>query len=123
MATGLAADLRTVCRAAGDAAAPVVELNRAAAVAMHEGPAAGLVLIEALFTRGKLRDYHLAHSARADLFRRLGRRDEAREPTGRRGRWRNPTRRSVTWKNDSMNSAERYFLPRVENRPCGSTNL
>jgi RNA polymerase sigma-70 factor (ECF subfamily) len=57
---------------------PVVELNRAAAVAMHEGPAAGLVLIEALFTRGELRDYHLAHSARADLFRRLGRRNEAR---------------------------------------------
>ncbi len=57
---------------------PVVELNRAAAVAMHDGPAAGLVLIDALFTRGELRDYHLAHSARADLFRRLGRRDEAR---------------------------------------------
>ena len=57
---------------------PVVELNRAAAVAMHDGPAAGLVLIDALFTRGELRDYPLAHSARADLFRRLGRRDEAR---------------------------------------------
>jgi RNA polymerase sigma-70 factor, ECF subfamily len=57
---------------------PVVELNRAVAVAMHEGPAAGLVLINALFARGELRDYHLAHSARADLFRRLGRRDEAR---------------------------------------------
>jgi len=57
---------------------PVVELNRAAAVAMHEGPAAGLELIEALFTRGELRDYHLAHSARADLLRRLGRPDEAR---------------------------------------------
>ncbi len=57
---------------------PVVELNRAVAVAMHEGPAAGLGLIDALFTRGELRDYHLAHSARADLLRRLGRRDEAR---------------------------------------------
>ena len=57
---------------------PVIELNRAAAVAMHEGPAAGLALIDALFTRGELNDYHLAHSARADLFRRLGRRDEAR---------------------------------------------
>jgi len=57
---------------------PIIELNRAAAVAMHEGPAAGLPLIDALFTRGELRDYHLAHSARADLFRRLGRRDEAR---------------------------------------------
>ena len=57
---------------------PVVELNRAVAVAMHEGPAAGLVLIDALLGRGELKDYHLAHSARADLFRRLGRRDEAR---------------------------------------------
>jgi RNA polymerase sigma-70 factor, ECF subfamily len=57
---------------------PVIELNRAVAVAMHEGPAAGLALIDALFARGDLRNYHLAHSARADLFRRLGHRDEAR---------------------------------------------
>ena len=57
---------------------PVVELNRAAAVAMHEGPAAGLALIDALLARGELQDYHLAYSARADLCRRLGRRDEAR---------------------------------------------
>jgi RNA polymerase sigma-70 factor, ECF subfamily len=61
---------------------PIVELNRAAAVAMHEGPAAGLVLIDALFVRGELRDYHLAHSARADLLRRLGRFDEARAAYG-----------------------------------------
>ncbi|HUR57568.1 MAG TPA: RNA polymerase sigma factor, partial [Opitutaceae bacterium] len=57
---------------------PVIELNRAAAVAMHEGPAAGLALIDAILARGELRDYHLAHAARADLCRRLGRRDEAR---------------------------------------------
>ena len=57
---------------------PVVELNRAVAVAMHEGPAAGLSLIDALIDRGDLRDYHLAHSARADLCRRLGRRKDAR---------------------------------------------
>lgn len=56
---------------------PVIELNRAAAVAMHEGPAAGLALIDALLARGELQDYHLAHSARADLCRRLGRQDEA----------------------------------------------
>jgi RNA polymerase sigma-70 factor (ECF subfamily) len=62
---------------------PVVELNRAAAAAMHEGPAAGLALIDALLARGELRDYHLAHSARADLLRRLGRRDEARAAYGR----------------------------------------
>jgi RNA polymerase sigma-70 factor (ECF subfamily) len=57
---------------------PVVELNRAAAVAMRDGPAAGLALIDALLARGDLADYHLAHSARADLLRRLGRATEAR---------------------------------------------
>jgi len=56
----------------------VVELNRAAAVAMRDGPAAGLALIDALLARGDLQDYHLAHSARADLCRRLGRTVEAR---------------------------------------------
>jgi RNA polymerase sigma-70 factor (ECF subfamily) len=57
---------------------PVVELNRAAAVAMRDGPAAGLALVDAILARGDLADYPLAHSARADLCRRLGRRDEAR---------------------------------------------
>jgi RNA polymerase sigma-70 factor (ECF subfamily) len=57
---------------------PVVELNRAAAVAMHDGPAAGLAIIDAILARGDLDDYHLAHSARADLCRRLGRTAEAR---------------------------------------------
>ena len=57
---------------------PVVELNRAAAVAMRDGPAAGLALVDAILARGDLRDYHLAHSARADLCRRLGRTTEAR---------------------------------------------
>jgi RNA polymerase sigma-70 factor (ECF subfamily) len=56
---------------------PVIELNRAVAVAMHEGPAAGLALIDAIFDRSELRDYHLAHSARADLLRRLGRTEDA----------------------------------------------
>jgi RNA polymerase sigma-70 factor (ECF subfamily) len=59
-------------------ASPVVELNRAVAVAMHEGPAAGLALIDAILARGDLADYHLAHSARGELCRRLGRTDEAR---------------------------------------------
>jgi RNA polymerase sigma-70 factor (ECF subfamily) len=58
---------------------PVVELNRAAAVAMRDGPAAGLALVDALLSRGDLADYHLAHSARADLCRRLGRTDDARD--------------------------------------------
>jgi RNA polymerase sigma-70 factor (ECF subfamily) len=57
---------------------PVVELNRAAAVAMRDGPEAGLVLIDAILFRGDLADYHFAHSARADLCRRLGRLDDAR---------------------------------------------
>ena len=51
---------------------PVIALNRAAAVAMRDGPAAGLALIDALLESGELRDYHLAHSARAELCRRLG---------------------------------------------------
>jgi RNA polymerase sigma-70 factor (ECF subfamily) len=57
---------------------PVVELNRAVAVAMRDGPLAGLTLIEAILARGELEDYYLAHSARADLCRRLGQRAEAR---------------------------------------------
>jgi len=56
---------------------PVVELNRGIAVAMRDGPAAGLTLIDALLDRGELVDYHPAHAVRADLNRRLGRTDEA----------------------------------------------
>jgi RNA polymerase sigma-70 factor (ECF subfamily) len=58
---------------------PIVELNRAAAIAMRDGPAVGLSLIDTLLARGDLADYHLAHSARADLCRRLGRVEEARK--------------------------------------------
>lgn len=57
---------------------PVVELNRAVAIAMRDGPAAGLALIDAILERGDLADYQLAHAARADLYRRLGRTAEAR---------------------------------------------
>jgi len=57
---------------------PVVELNRAVAVAMRDGPAAGIPLIEALLAAGDLTNYHLAHAARADLYRRLGQAVEAR---------------------------------------------
>jgi RNA polymerase sigma-70 factor (ECF subfamily) len=57
---------------------PVVELNRAVAVAMRDGPLVGLTLIDAILTRGDLGNYHLAHAARADLCRRLGRTAEAR---------------------------------------------
>jgi RNA polymerase sigma-70 factor (ECF subfamily) len=57
---------------------PVIEINRAVAVAMRDGPAAGLALIDAVLGRGDLADYHLAHAARAELCRRLGRTAEAR---------------------------------------------
>ena len=57
---------------------PVIELNRAVAVAMRDGPAAGLLLIDAILERGELSDYRLAHAARADLCRRLGKAAEAR---------------------------------------------
>lgn len=57
---------------------PVVELNRAVAVAMRDGPSAGLSLVDAILARGELNDYYLAHSARAELCRRLGRMEEAR---------------------------------------------
>ena len=57
---------------------PIVELNHAVAVAMRDGPAAGVALIEAILARGDLNDYHLAHAAHADLCRRLGKAAEAR---------------------------------------------
>lgn len=57
---------------------PVVELNRAVAIAMRDGPAIGLEQIDAILARGDLADYHLAHAARADLCRRLGRTADAR---------------------------------------------
>src|SRR6266478_9092528 len=60
------------------APSPVVELNRAAAVAMRDGPMAGLALIDTILDRGDLADYPLAHSARADLCRRLGKTGDAR---------------------------------------------
>lgn len=62
---------------------PVVALNRAAAVAMRDGPAAGLALVDALLERGELAGYHLAHSARADCLRRLCRTADARAAYGR----------------------------------------
>jgi RNA polymerase sigma-70 factor (ECF subfamily) len=58
---------------------PVVELNRAVAVAMRDGPAAGLALVDAILARGELGDYHLAHAARADFCRRLGETAAARD--------------------------------------------
>jgi len=57
---------------------PIVELNRAVAVAMRDGPDAGLALVDSILARGVLSDYRLAHAARADLCRRLGKKAEAR---------------------------------------------
>ena len=57
---------------------PIVELNRAVAVAMRDGAASGLHLIDSIIQRGELNDYYLAHSARADMLRRLQRNEEAR---------------------------------------------
>jgi RNA polymerase sigma-70 factor (ECF subfamily) len=57
---------------------PVVELNRAVAVAMRDGPAAGLAIVDEILARGELENYYLAYSVRADLYRRLGKNDEAR---------------------------------------------
>ena len=64
-------------------ASPVVELNRAVAVAMCDGPDVGLALIDPILSRGDLTDYHLAHAARADLLRRMGRGAEARDAYAR----------------------------------------
>jgi RNA polymerase sigma-70 factor (ECF subfamily) len=57
---------------------PVVQLNRAVAIAMRDGPEAGLAHIDAVLQHGELANYYLAHSARADMYRRLGRKAEAR---------------------------------------------
>lgn len=61
------------------APSPIVELNRAVAVAMRDGPEPGLILVDTLLTRGELRQYHLAHAAKADLHRRLGQYPAARD--------------------------------------------
>jgi RNA polymerase sigma-70 factor (ECF subfamily) len=60
------------------APSPVVELNRAVAVAMRDGPGAGLLLVDGILARGELNGYHLAHAVRADLCRRLGNMTEAK---------------------------------------------
>jgi RNA polymerase sigma-70 factor, ECF subfamily len=63
----------------GISPSPIIELNRAVAVAMRDGPKAGLEIVDAILARGELRQYNLAHAARADLLRRLGLPGDARE--------------------------------------------
>jgi predicted RNA polymerase sigma factor len=82
---------------------PVVELNRAVAVAMCEGPEQGLCLIDDLLAREQLSHYHLAHSARADLCRRLGRIPEAVLRMRRRSPWRGSNRSAVFSRGGSRN--------------------
>jgi RNA polymerase sigma-70 factor (ECF subfamily) len=76
---------------------PVIELNRAVAVAKRDGALAGLQLIEGILARGELQDYHLAHSARAEFCRQLGRVEEAREAYLRALEltWQEPERRFI----------------------------
>ena len=81
---------------------PVVELNRAVAVAMADGPEPGLALVDELAADGALDGYHLLHAARADLLRRLGRHDEA-AAAYRRALSSPPTR----WSGRSWNGAWR----------------
>lgn len=86
----------------------VIELNRAVAIAMREGPEAGLALIDDLLARGLLHDYHLLHSARADFCRRLGRLDEARAAYRRALQLAQlePERRFLQQRLDELNGAD-----------------
>ena len=90
---------------------PVIELNRAAAMAMRDGPEAGLVLIDKLLGRGELANYPLAHSARAELCRRLGRTNEAIESYERALRLtrQEPQRRFIEDRLGRLKVAEQTF--------------
>ena len=78
MTTTVAPDPQRLAKEAPGIRARKMVSNRAVAIAMRDGPAAGLALIDAIFARGELLDYHLAHSARADFCRRLGWATDAR---------------------------------------------
>ena len=86
---------------------PVIELNRAAAVAMRDGPAAGLLLVDAILARGELADYQPAHAARAELCRRLKRYGEARKAY----------RRAIEL--TQQGAARRFLERRLEELPSG----
>jgi hypothetical protein len=86
---------------------PVIELNRAVAVAMRDGPEAGLALIEAIFARGDLDQYQPAHAARADLYRRLGHTKKPGDPTGAPSSSRSRGRSDVSSKAASQGSGRR----------------
>jgi RNA polymerase sigma-70 factor (ECF subfamily) len=95
---------------------PVVALNRAVAMAMRDGPAAGLLLIEAILQRGDLEDYYLAYSALADLNRRLGKTKEARvayQQSLKLAR-QEPARRFLERRLQELNNEPRKFEARAE---------
>jgi RNA polymerase sigma-70 factor (ECF subfamily) len=103
---------------------PVIELNRAVAVAMRDGPQAGLALIDALLAEGELADYHLAHSARADLLRRLGRPAEAAAAYRQALALvrQEPERRFIEGRLRELERAgEENLRPAVDLTPAGST--
>ncbi len=93
---------------------PVIELNLAVAVAMRDGPEAGLKLIDAILARGELTAYHLAHAARADLCRRLERRSRRVLRTKKPWFSRNRNRNSVSSKIGCGNWSKKYFRGDVE---------
>ena len=105
------------------APSPVIELNRAVAIAMRDGPAAGLQLIDEIHRRGELLDYHLSYAAHADLCRRLSRNEDAHglqagdralQPGAGAPVSGNTARRGEL-------SHELFFHPDVERRSAGST--
>lgn len=100
---------------------PVVELNRAVAVAMRDGPAAGLELVDAILESGALGDYHLAHSARADLCRRLGQTAEARESYRRALQLarQEPERRFLERRLEELNQTNGFPEPALEQSRSG----
>ncbi len=103
---------------------PVVELNRAVAVAMRDGPRAGLVLVDALLQRGELDDYRLAHAVRADLCRRLGQTTDARAAYERALALtrQEAERRFLRRRLAELDRSLTGKFPRdVDPRPCGST--
>ena len=76
---------------------PIVSLNRAVAVAMAHGPEAGLAIVDALAEKSELGDYHLLHSARADLMRRMGSTEQAAEAYAKRWRWLRTKANGAIW--------------------------
>jgi RNA polymerase sigma-70 factor (ECF subfamily) len=102
---------------------PVVELNRAAAVAMKNGPAAGIALIQTILDRGELSGYHLAYAAKADLYRRLGAKEQALAAYEKALSLvrQEPERRFLLRRTEEL-SSPKGKLSEVEVRRCGTVS-